>query len=378
MRKYYLDNIRWATVVLVLIYHVCYLFNNVGVLGAIGSKTGVPAFDALLYFVYPWFMVLLFLIAGISARYSLDKRSGKQFISDRAVKLLVPSTLGLFVFQWITGYFYIKLGDGMEYIPTFLRYPIFAVSGTGPLWFAQTLFLFSILIVLVRKLDRNDKLWNLFKNCNLIIILLLFIVIWGASQILNLPVLTMYRFGIYGVAFLLGYFIFSHDKVQDAVERIHIPMLIAAIILGAFYTFYYYGEDYTSAQCLQSFFTNAYLWVAVLAILGCGKAWFNHTSNFAAYMTKSSFGLYVIHYPVVLAACYILYYYCNLPVILNYIVALVVELVFSVILFELFKRTPVIRYLVLGIKVKKHNNIASDDDTMLKEHSEQFAGNKNK
>ena len=34
-RKAYLDNIRWITVLLVVIYHVGYLFNGVGVLGRI-------------------------------------------------------------------------------------------------------------------------------------------------------------------------------------------------------------------------------------------------------------------------------------------------------------------------------------------------------
>ncbi|HBM75175.1 MAG TPA: acyltransferase, partial [Clostridiaceae bacterium] len=67
MRKHYIDNIRWATVLLVLVYHVFYLFNSVGVLGGVGSFSEVQYQDAVLYFVYPWFMVLLFLIAGISS-----------------------------------------------------------------------------------------------------------------------------------------------------------------------------------------------------------------------------------------------------------------------------------------------------------------------
>ena len=36
-RKPYLDNIRWATVVLVVIYHVIYMFNGVQPFGVIGS-----------------------------------------------------------------------------------------------------------------------------------------------------------------------------------------------------------------------------------------------------------------------------------------------------------------------------------------------------
>ena len=37
MRKKYIDNIRWITVALVVIYHVFYIFNGSGVLGGIGS-----------------------------------------------------------------------------------------------------------------------------------------------------------------------------------------------------------------------------------------------------------------------------------------------------------------------------------------------------
>ena len=36
MRKYYLDNIRWITVIIVVIYHVFYMYNAEGVLGGLG------------------------------------------------------------------------------------------------------------------------------------------------------------------------------------------------------------------------------------------------------------------------------------------------------------------------------------------------------
>ena len=36
MRRHYLDNIRWMTVVLVVIYHVVYMFNGVQPFGVIG------------------------------------------------------------------------------------------------------------------------------------------------------------------------------------------------------------------------------------------------------------------------------------------------------------------------------------------------------
>ena len=56
------------------------------------------------YFVYPWFMLLLFVVAGISARYALEKRTERQFLKERVDKILAPSTLGVLAFGWIGGY----------------------------------------------------------------------------------------------------------------------------------------------------------------------------------------------------------------------------------------------------------------------------------
>jgi surface polysaccharide O-acyltransferase-like enzyme len=351
-RKHYLDNIRWGTVLVVLVYHVFYLYNTVGVPFPIAQDAGLRTFDIFPYIVYPWFMVILFLIAGISARYALQKRTNREFLKDKVTKLLVPSTLGLFVYHWISGFINLKLGGVLDAIPSFIRYPVFVISGIGPLWFIQMLFLFSVLLVLIRRVDKEDKIWTFCRKINIVVILLLVFLIYGAAQILNLPVLTTYRFGIYGTAYLIGYFVFSHDEAQNSIEKIRIPMLIVAIILSVAYIIRYFGVSYSSEECLTSFLTNCYLWAAVLAILGCGKAWFNRTSPFASYMTKSSFGFYVVHYLIVQLSCYSVYQYGSFPKALNYFLALSIELPCTVLVYELLRRIPVIRYLVLGIKIK--------------------------
>ena len=75
MRKHWLDNLRWVTVLLVLFYHVIYFYNNKGVFGGIGGFGDYPEHpqyqDVVMYILYPWFMPLLFILAGISARYAL-------------------------------------------------------------------------------------------------------------------------------------------------------------------------------------------------------------------------------------------------------------------------------------------------------------------
>ncbi|MBR6483975.1 MAG: acyltransferase family protein, partial [Clostridiales bacterium] len=117
MRKSYLDNLRWVTVVLVVIYHVLYMYNGEGIVGTVGKITGleVQYYDAYQYLVYPWFMTLLFIVSGISARYSLSKRTGKEFIRIRTNKLLVPCTIGLFAFYFIQGYINASLSDAASF-----------------------------------------------------------------------------------------------------------------------------------------------------------------------------------------------------------------------------------------------------------------------
>ena len=349
LRKIYLDNIRWVTVLLVLGYHVCYIFNGVGVLGGIPEAENIPIFDWFACMVYPWFRVLLFVIAGMSARYALQKRTAGQFIRERAAKLLIPSTLGLLVIHWITGYLNIKIGGGLAYIPPALLYPISAISGIGPLWFIQMLFVFSCVLVLLRKLDKTDSIWELCGKVNLLAICLLFLPVWAASQFLNMPVLTMYRFGIYFLSFLIGYYIFSHDGVQNIIEQIHIPTLCCSIIAAILYALRYGRTNFTSPDCLQSALTNFYLWCVVLTVIGCGKKYWNQEGPFAKYMAKSSFGLYVLHYPVLIVICYILCYHFELAAIWNYIIAFVVELAVSLTAYEIMRRVPILRYLVLGI-----------------------------
>ena len=55
MRKYYLDNIRRVTVVLVVIYHVLYMYNGEGIPGGFGKITNLPVqyYDLYMYIVYP-------------------------------------------------------------------------------------------------------------------------------------------------------------------------------------------------------------------------------------------------------------------------------------------------------------------------------------
>ena len=107
MRKYYLDNIRWITVVTVVIYHVLYMYNAEGIIGGVGKITNldIQYYDMFQYLVYPWFMPILFLVAGISSQIYLANHTDREFVKSRTRKLLVPFCLPVYsgVYKYFIG-----------------------------------------------------------------------------------------------------------------------------------------------------------------------------------------------------------------------------------------------------------------------------------
>ena len=369
LRKLWIDNLRWVTVLLVLFYHVIYFYNNKGVFGGIGGFGDGPQYqDVVMYVLYPWFMPLLFLLAGVSARYALDHHSAKEWFRARTRKLLVPSTIGLFVFQWMTGYFNTAVAarsGAFDDMPGLVRLCLWAVSGTGPLWFIQDLWLFSLILLLVRKVEHalspRFTVKEVSRGWFLFILLLLGLLFWAGEQLMihnprpeSLDGLyNLYKPLFYVVPFLMGYFVFSRDDVQELLGWTWKPLLAAAVVAGAVLIVTTFGQNNTTPEYLGSPLNCLYGWLACLAMMGWFKACFDSTNPFAAYMTRSSFGLYIVHYLVVACLGYMMKLYTPLSPVAMYLILTLAVFTLSPLLYELLRRIPVIRWCVLGEKGQK-------------------------
>ena len=360
MRKHWIDNLRWVTVLLVLFYHVIYFYNNKGVFGGIGGFGDGPQYqDVIMYILYPWFMPILFILAGISARYALEKHGSKEWFKARTRKLLVPGTIGLFVFHWMVGYFntVVASREGVfDGVPAIAKYFIMAFSGIGPLWFVQVLWLLCLVLLLVRALDKNDRFWNWCGKAGIVPIILLGILFWaGEHTLIRNPrpesldgLLNLYKPIFYLIPFLLGYFVFSHDEVQERLSKVWAPLLVCAAISGIVLIATTFGQDNTSPEYLGSPLNCLYGWLMCLAMMALFKAKFDYTGKFAGYMTKSSFGIYIVHYLVIAAVGYNLKVHTNLPPAAMYAILTVAAFTLSPLLYETIRRIPVVKWCVLG------------------------------
>ena len=367
MRKTYIDNIRWITVAIVVVYHVIYMFNGVTTYGVLGPFRESQPQDVFQYMVYPWFMLLLFVISGMSARYELDKKSTKEFLKDRTRKLLVPSTIGLLVFGWIMGYYNMLIAgslDQMSAVPKPVLFLIMCVSGTGPLWYIQLLWVFCVILVGVRKLEK-DRFYKLCQKTNFLIILACVVPAYLSAQILNTPIVVVYRFGIYGFGFFMGYFVFAHDSVMDRLEKYWGIASALAVISGIVFVVMYWGQSYPDHEVLDSVACNIFAWFGTLGVLAFMKKWGNFEDSFSRWMCKKSWGLYIFHYlPIAVVAWYLKLLVPAMAPVLVYLIVAVSGFAGAFALYEVISRIPVVRWCVLG--ERKQNEFCRKSDRITK------------
>ena len=369
MRKHWIDNLRWVTVLLVLLYHVIYFYNNKGVFGGIGGFGEYPEWhqyqDVVMYILYPWFMPLLFILAGIGSRYALQKQSAGEWFKARTRKLLVPATIGLFVFQWMTGYFNTAVSQVVqgkvllpEGLPFFVKIPIWGISGIGPLWFIQLLWLLCIVLLIIRAIDEKDKLWTWCGKMGIVWIVLLGVLFWlGEQTLIKNPrpesadgLYNLYKPVFYLICFLLGYYVFSHDEVQEKVKQAWIPLMVCAVVAGGVLIGTTFGQNNTSPEYMSSPLNCLYGWLACLALMGWFNDKFDRTSKFAGYMTRTSYGLYIVHYLVVGCLGYMMKQYTQLPAWSMYVILFIAVFSLSPLLYEVLHRIPFLRWCIFGEK----------------------------
>lgn len=362
-RKKWIDNLRWITILVVVVFHVFYYYNNIGTVAMFNRLEANPAVEGakasytfagvLQYAVYQWFMLLLFVVSGICAKYTLQKKTLKQFMKARVRKLLVPSTLGVITIQWIGGWIISNNflnSDGAQAVPGFVKYIISVFSGIGALWFCHILFVACCVLALIKVIDKSCKLESLGEKSNIFAAAALVIVMIGAAKILNIKLVPTYRFAYDTMAFLFGYYVFSSEKLLGQLKKYGWICLIIGIGFAVPYYMNSYGILYSDSSVQNNWISIVHAWFTMMGILGIAQTIFEFENKFSVYMNKVNWGIYVNHILVMIVLNTLLKpIVMDIPVPVVYIIELVVTLPVSIGLWEILKRIPVIKYVLYGL-----------------------------
>ncbi len=352
MRKTYLDNIKWMIQIIVVIVHVLFMYNAEGIYGGYGKITNldVQYYDMFIYIVFPWAMPILFLIAGMNARYYLDSHSISSYVKKRTIKLLIPSTISLFCFWFIQGYmimYILGINEAVKEASSLWKYFVMVINGIGVLWFIQVLWIYSMLLIPIKLLDK-DRLWNLGKKVNPPVLMSLVVVIWGAGHIFNSDFLRFYRLGFYFAYFFIGYFIFSHDEILNTIKNKSLLFTIIALVSSVIFCIKYWNTDLTLSEVNTSFIFMMNSWFACLSILGLMQKYGNFKNKFTAFMSKRCYGLYIFHNTFICLLAIFIGIPRKAPALIVYILSLICGFGGGFLMDAIVSKIPFVRFILLG------------------------------
>lgn len=315
MRRYELDHLRTIVILLLFPVHTFMIWNSFGEKFYIwdGADQLLSTFIVL---VNPWMMPLLFVIAGISAKHSLQKRSSRQFMCERLRRLLVPFIIGIILLVPIQTLmarkFYFNYTGGLLENEFYFFTHVSDFSGSdggfspGHLWFLEYLFVISLAALpIIRFVDHT--LWpQRIKSLSFSSILFLAILIWLAYPLGNIG---GYSLGKYMTLYLIGYYVLSQDEIiarcMEKRRFLYALFVLGECLLGTlFYIFSYYGD----------LLVNVVGWLGILTGMTMAYRHGNRACKTSINFHRQSFSIYYYHQTILVVwGYYVLTHYDHFP-----------------------------------------------------------------
>jgi hypothetical protein len=303
--------------------------------------------------VYPWWMTLLFALAGISSYYALQKRSTKEYAAERIHKLFIPLLVGLVLFipvqSYIADVFYNGYSGGYleHYKIFFTRFTYLTGQDggftVGHLWFLLYLFVISMIALPIMHYYGKSKKRLNTEKLTIPVLLPFFLIILFATLIPDIGGKNVAEFL---ACFLLGYFVLSQEEVQIRLERNRI--LLAILFLAALVFRLLLFRFNVGFGLVWDIEQRMVTWFGILAILGMGKRYLDHSNHLTAYFSKAAFPLYYFHQSILVVIGFICLKYIQ-NVFAQFLITCVGSFALSILCYEVFKRSKVTSYL-FGIK----------------------------
>lgn len=337
-RRYYIDNLRGFAILLLIPFHAAMAFNNWGEGNYIYyGKNDI--YSSFIFFVSPWYMSLLFVLAGISARLSLQKRTVSTFIKERLHKLFLPLIMGILVVVAPMTYFADCFNNNYQgnFLAHYSRFFTTWTDLTGydggftpaHLWFLLYLFIISLVSLGLISLQKKCIPKLSCKGLNIWLIILLSLLPIILYPVLNIGGKSL----VYFMAlYLVGYYIFSEEAVIHKVYEFRCGLLV--VFLGC------------------SIFQVTFLSFCsgILTLLGFGSRMLNQNNRLTTYLRSRCFLIYIFHFIWLVIVDYYVYKVTTNAALL-FIIPVLATYPLTFLTCEIVIRIPGIRFL-FGVKGK--------------------------
>lgn len=326
-RMYFLDNMRSATIVLVIIFHAALAYMNyVPKWWYVIDSQKTLAADIFVIWADVFIMPLMFFISGYFAIRSYKKNSHHQFWSSKIKRIALPWIFGVVIIAPVIAYMFIisrhlSLSFSKFYLQIFWSN---AGYQQAHYWYLGALLALYVLMSAAYKL-LNNKL-SIYKNDHPSKLFFLSILFIGSlsSAVINLyyptghwihPLFLIYlqttRIPFYIIYFFLGSIAYENNWLQS---NTYIPkfslstmLFIFASIIYIIYTLFAPSLiiNKTIFIFLYAVLYSIFCLSAVMGSIAIFYKLFNYTTPFMTALSKAAYPMYYIHFLIILTLNYL-------------------------------------------------------------------------
>jgi hypothetical protein len=302
--------------------------------------------------VYPWWMSVLFVLAGMSTVYALKKRTTGQYVKERFYKLFIPMLSAIVILVPVQTYladkfFHNYQGSFFEHFSVY--FTLTDWSGydghftPAHIWFILYLFIISMISLPVmswyskKKNKLNPIKMNMIKILPMFLIILIFVPILdvGGKSV-----------GEFAACFLLGYFVLSMEEVQDRLAKYRRQLGIAWLLLIITRCILY--QEQISSGLVWDVEQRILSWIGILAIIALGKYYLEFNNMFTKYFAPAAFPIYFFHQTIVVVIGYFIVRHIH-GTLVQYISIVLISYALTILIYEICRRIKITRFL-FGIK----------------------------
>ncbi len=360
MRIHYIDNLRWLAILLLIPYHAAMAWNVWGEPNYIFFH-GNKVLSSVIVFLSPYYMPMLFLLAGISTKYALKKRTYIKYITERAKRLLIPLLFGTLLLMPVMSFIADKYNCCYNH-GFWTHYSVFFTKFTdltgadggfsfGQFWFLLYLLVISTIAVgiiafqkkHISKIEFDPSFW---------LVIVLGIPLPLLSEIFSIGGKS---FAEYLYIFLVGYYVFSNDHIIDKAAKYKSILLcigLSASIINV-YLFIWSETKYTLLNTITKFTAE---WFMLIALMGVGKRNLDFTGKLSEHMSKISFSFFSFHFIWVVLFQYIFSNVSEINTFLFYFIPVISAYILTIICCEITLSVPLLCFLTGTKYISKNVN----------------------
>jgi peptidoglycan/LPS O-acetylase OafA/YrhL len=325
VRLHYLDWLRVLAILGVFLFHAVHPFDATD-WHIKNAEQSLVVTLVFVVFLYPWGMPLFFLLAGAGSRFALQRRTGRQYASERVTRLLIPFLIGSILFSPIQLYFeWSHKTQTGSFAGSLLEFAASREVGFNPmvfgwagyhLWFLGFLFAYSLIalpLFLWLKGDAGRRfIAGLGKLSERRGGLLLFIIPLVLVQFVLRPVyLAEHHWADFFytlVFFVSGYILYADERFVRAMRR-DWPLMLAAGILSTLFFFATAAAgvaiEWMSTPGTPQFYlgwavfsVNSWCWT--MFVLYIGMRYLDFSNKWLQYGQEMIMPFFLFHQPVII------------------------------------------------------------------------------